>query len=71
MLPWRETDTHSSFAVQADFSRWSAHNDRHPLPRAAREEGVSKRKREGGIKKKAAWLASCDKVLTTNAKIRT
>lgn len=26
-LPWRETDTHGSFAVEADLPRWSAHDD--------------------------------------------
>lgn len=50
MLPWREPDTHSSFAVQADFSWWSAHNDRHPLPRAAREE------KKVEYEKAAGWL---------------
>ena len=26
-LPWRETDTHRSLAVEADLPRWGAHDD--------------------------------------------
>lgn len=37
-LPWRETDTHSSFAVEANLPRWGAHDDRHPLSRAETEK---------------------------------
>lgn len=66
VLPWRGTDTHSSFAVQTDLSWWGAHDDRHPLPRAAREEGVSESEKEEVVLKKTAagWLH------VTNSKIR-
>lgn len=37
VLPWRETETHSSFAVEADLPRWGAHDDRHPLPHTERK----------------------------------
>lgn len=45
VLPWRETDTNSSFAVEADLARRGAHDDRHPLSRTVREKR-KKRRRE-------------------------
>lgn len=45
VLPWRETETHSSFAVEADLPRWGAHDDRHPLPRTVREKAKRENER--------------------------
>ena len=56
VLPWRETDTHSSLAVKADLPRWGAHDDRHSLPRTMKGKAKNgETKEKSGTKKKLRY----------------
>lgn len=62
VLPWRETDTHGSFAVEADLPRWGAHDDGHPLPHTVRENSRERMKPN----EKNHILRCCTVAVTSN-----